>query len=138
MSNLILPYRVYAVVVVTGALLRMPLARRNTDDSTRSPRDIIRDIGGVLPAPYNPVNPNDLYTAVVWTNSDDIPDMFVVGSGSTTRGPDGTEYDNVELSEGTEYGVFNYIRLESDNGVSVSLLKYHCYNTLDIIIIKFT
>ena len=115
---------------MTGALLRMPLARHNTDDSLRSPRDIIRDIGNVLPAPYDPVNPKDLYTAAIWTNSDDIPDVFVVGSGSTTRGPNDTEYDNVELSKGTEYGVFNYIKLKSDDGVSVSSLSY-C--TLDIL-----
>ena len=123
MSNLFLNYRVYAVIVVTGALLRTPLARRNTDGSLRSPRDIIGDIGDSLPAPYDPVGPKDLYTAAIWTNSDDIPDVFVVGSGSTTRGPDGTEYVNVKLSDGTEYGVFNYIRLESDDGVSVSSLS---------------
>ena len=112
-------YRVYAVIVVTGDLLMATRARRNTDDSLRSPRDIIRDNGDRLPDPYNPNDPMDLYTAAVWTNPADVPDIFVVGSDTTTRGPDGREYFNAELAEGTEYGVFDYIRLESDDEVSL-------------------
>ena len=111
----------YAVIVVTGDELRAPRARRNTDDQQRSPREIIRENGDRLPGPYNSANNTELYSAAVWTNPADVPDIFVVGSETTTRGPDGTLYVNAELAEGTEYGVFNYIRLESDDGVS---LKY--------------
>ena len=102
---------------MTGDLLRAPRVRRNTDNPLSSPRDIIRNNGDVLPDPYDPENPMDLYTAAVWTNPDEVPVMFVVGSGSTTT-VNGVEYVNTELAEGTEYGVFNYIRLESDDGVS--------------------
>ena len=108
----------YAVIVVTGdELRRAPRARRNTDNPLRSPSDIINDNNGEFPGPYDADNPMDLYTTAVWTNPDDVPLMFVVGNGSITTGPDGTVYVNAELDEGTEYGVFDYIRLESDDGV---------------------
>ena len=125
-SSLVLHfYRVYAVIVVTGDLLRTndnsARRRRQNDNTLRSPSDIINDMGGVLPEPYNVTNPMDIYTAAVWNRAEDVPEMFIVGNGSMTRGPDGRVYVNAELAEGTEYGVFNYIRLESDNAVSLTV-----------------
>ena len=120
----------YAVIVVTGNLLRIndnSRRRRRNDNALRSPREIIRDLGDVLPDPYDPMNPMDIYTAGVWNRAEDVPAMFIVGNGSRTTGPDGTVYENTALAEGTEYGVFNYIRLESDNEVSLTL-SYMCVN----------
>ena len=112
-------YRIYAVIVVTGTLLRgdnAPRGRRQT----RSPSDIIADMNNELSPPY--MDGADIYTAAVWTNPHDVPDVLVVGAGSSTTGPDGRRYVNEPLSEGTEYGVFYYIRLKSDVPVSWPLL----------------
>lgn len=116
----------YAVIVVTGDLLRTTdNSRRRRRNTLRSPRDIIDNMGDMLPGPYDPTNPMDIYTAAVWNRAEDVPAMFIVGNGSRTVGPNGTVYENAPLAEGTEYGVFTYIRLESDNAVSLTLFFYN-------------
>ena len=112
-------YRLYAVVVVWGDLLR-DNARRQ-DDELRSPRDIIVSMNNTLPPPFPPMPGMTIYTTAVWSRAADVPDVFIVGSGSVTMGPDGTNYTNARLNEGTTYGVFVYIRLESDILVSIVL-----------------
>jgi len=67
-----------------------------------------------LPPPYP--GRDGIYTAAVWNNIEDVPLTFVVGDGETTVSPDGTEYFNSRLSEGTTYGVFYFTRLQSDTG----------------------
>ena len=110
---------------MTGDLLRInDNSRRRRRQNEPSPRDIINDRGGELPPPYDPLNPMDIYTAAVFNRAEDVPAMFIVGNGSRTVGPDGTVYENAPLAEGTEYGVFTYIRLESDNAVSLYLCIY--------------
>ena len=74
-----------------------------------------------LPPPFPPMPGMTIYTAAVWNNAADVPDEFTVGNGSVTVGPDGTSYTNGGLNEGTTYGVFEYIRLESDVVVSSAL-----------------
>ena len=112
---------------MTGDLLRSNdnSRRRRRQNELRTPREIINSMNGTLPAPYNPMDPQDIYTAAVWNKAEDVPLMFLVGNGSRTVGPDGRVYENAPLAEGTEYGVFNYIRLESDNAVSLILQPRH-------------
>ena len=113
-------YRLYAVVVAWGDTLRDDARRRRRQETNdRSPRDIIESMDGQLPPPYPGEDGSMIYTAAVWINADDVPDIFVVGAGSVTTGPDGTNYTNGRLAEGTRYGVFYYIELESDNPVIV-------------------
>ena len=115
-------YRVYAVIVVWGDTLRKDARRRRRqENNNRSPSEIIASMGGQLPPPYPGEEGNMIYTAAVWNKADDVPDMFVVGVGSVTTGPDGKNYTNGRLAEGTRYGVFNYIQLESDIPVSLTL-----------------
>ena len=104
---------------MTGNLLRVNDNSRRRRQNEPTPRDIINDRGGELPPPYNRTHPTDIYTAAVFNRAEDVPAMFIVGNGSRTVGPDGTVYENAPLAEGTEYGVFTYIRLESDNAVSL-------------------
>ena len=115
-------YRLYAVIVAWGDLLRDDARRRRRqDDMLRSPRDIIASMNNELPPPFPPMPGMTIYTTVVWSRAAAVPDVFTVGSGSVTMGPDGTSYTNGRLNEGIRYGVFVYIRLESDILVSVAL-----------------
>ena len=100
--------------------------RRRQDDMLRSPRDIIATMNNELPPPFPPMPGMTIYTAAVWNNPADVPHVFVVGNGSVTMGPNGTIYINGMLNEGTTYGVFDYIRLESDILVSLtfSIVSY--------------
>jgi len=93
---------VYGVVVVSG------------DEINNTPRNIITENNNRLPPPYP--GRDGVYTAAVWNNTEDVQLIFVVGGGETTVSPDGTEYFNRRLSESTEYGVFHYVRLQSDTG----------------------
>ena len=86
-----------------------------------SPTQIINSIGGNLPPPYP--GQGGIYTAAVYTRSEDVPTIFVLGDNTITRGPDGTAYTNRRLNENTVYGVFEYIRLQSDTGVAVRNLS---------------
>ena len=109
----------YAVIVAWGALIRDDARRRRRqNDNLRSPRDIIADMNNILPPPYSPMLDTTIYTAAVWSSSAAVPDDFIVGNGSVTMGPNGTNYTNARLQEGTRYGVFNFIQLESDIPVS--------------------
>ena len=92
--------------------------RRCQDDMLRSPRDIIASMNNELPPPFPPMPDMTIYTAALWSSSAAVPDDFIVGNGSVTMGPDGTNYTNGRLNEGTRYGMFDYIRLESDILVS--------------------
>ena len=96
----------YAVVLVTGMELG------------RGPDDIISSNNGRLPPPYP--GQNGVYTAAVYTRAEDVPTVFIAGDNTVTTAPNGREYVNRELSEDTTYGVFYYIRLQSDNGIPVS------------------
>ena len=96
----------YAVVVVTG------------NELNNNPVDIINAMDGNLPPPFP--GQNSVYTAAVYTRTEDIPTILVLGNDTTTTGPNGTVYINRRLNENTMYGVFVYIRLKSDNGVAVS------------------
>ena len=87
------------------------------------PVDIINVNDGSLPLPYP--GQGGLYTAAVYTRPEDIPTIFVVGNDMITRGPGGREYVNRRLNENNMYGVFNYIRLQSDNGVAVRKLSQY-------------
>ena len=112
-------YSVYAVIVAWGALIRdNAQRRRRQDDNLRSPRDIIADMNNTLPPPYPPMPGMTIYTAALWSSAAAVPDDFIVGNGSVTMGPDGKNYTNARLQEGTRYGVFNFIQLESDIPVS--------------------
>ena len=99
----------YGVVVVTGSAL------------DRSPDDIINATGGNLPPPYP--GQGGIYTTAVYTRPEDVPTIFEVGNNMITRGPNGREYINRRLNENSMYGVFNYIRLQSDSGVVVRNLS---------------
>ena len=115
-------YRLYAVIVVWGDLLRDDARRRRRqDDMLHSPHDIIASMNNTLPPPFPPMPGMTIYTTAVWSRVTDVPDVFIVGNESVTMGPDGTSYTNARLNEGTRYGVFIYIRLESDILVSVAL-----------------
>ena len=100
-----------------------------------NPIDIINSNGGSLPPPYP--GKNNIYTATVYTRSEDVPTIFMVGDNSRTTGPNGRVYFNRRLNENTMYGVFKYIRLESDTGVVVRnfQLIYCCIMTNFCIII---
>ena len=91
-------FSLYAVVVVTGS-------------------DIINSNDGSLPPPYP--GKNNVYTAAVYTRSEDVPTIFMVGDNARTTGPNGRVYFNRRLNENTMYGVFKCIRLVSDTGVVV-------------------
>ena len=93
---------VYGVVVVSG------------DEIDNTPRDIITGNDDQLPPPYPGID--GVYTAAVWHDIEDVPITFVVGDGETTVGSDETTYVNRRLSENTRYGVFYYVRLQSDTG----------------------
>ena len=82
-----------------------------------SPVSIITANDGNLPPPFP--GRNNAYTAAVYTRPEDVPTAFVLGDDTTTTGPDGRVYSNRRLNSDTMYGVFNYIRLESDSGVAV-------------------
>ena len=99
----------YGVVVV--------LIRGNSVDNNNLPKDIINSRNGNLPPPY--ARMADVYTAAVWSRSN-VQTNFTLGDGSTTIGPDGTTYVNQRLMSGRLYGVFYYIRLNSDTGSVVS------------------
>ena len=115
-------YRLYAVIVAWGDLLRDDARRRRRqDDMLHSPHDIIASMNNTLPPPFPPMPGMTIYTTAVWNNAADVPDVFIVGNGSVTMGSDGTSYTNARLNEGTTYGVFEYIRLESDILVSAAL-----------------
>ena len=105
----------YGVVIVTGMELG------------NSPVDIISANNGRLPPPYP--GQNGVYTAAVYTRPEDVPTVFVAGDNTITTAPNGQEYVNRELSEDTTYGVFYYIRLQSDNGVAVSTKFYNNHKT---------
>ena len=92
----------YGVVVVSG------------DEINNTPRNIITENNDQLPPPYP--GRDGVYTAAVWHNIEDVPLTFLVGDGETTVSRDSTEYFNRRLSESTEYGVFHYVRLQSDTG----------------------
>ena len=96
----------YGVVLVTGMELG------------RGPAVIVNANNGRLPPPYP--GENGVYTAAVYTRAEDVPTVFTAGNNMVTTAPNGREYVNRELSEDTTYGVFYYIRLQSDNGVAVS------------------
>lgn len=83
------------------------------------PVDIINANNGRLPPPYP--GQDGVYTAAVFTRAEDVPTMFVVGDNTVTRAPDGAVYTNRELSEDTTYGIFDYIRLQSDSGAAVRI-----------------
>jgi len=110
LHNSVFAYSLYAVVVVL----------QNNLDGT--PRQIIQNMNNALPPPYSSMS--DIYTAAVWTKPEDVPQVFVVGDESTSRGPNGVEYINERLKEGTQYGVFYYIELESD-GVSLTIYMHY-------------
>ena len=82
-----------------------------------TPVEIIAVNNGSLPPPYP--GQDGVYTAAVYTRPEDVPTIFVVGDDMITRGPNGREYVNRGLSENTVYGIFYYIRLQSD-GAPVS------------------
>ena len=105
--TIIVFYSLYGVVVVSGRELN------------NKPNDIINANNGSLPPPYP--GKDGVYTAAVFAKVEDVPTSFVVGDSSITTAPDGTEYVNNVLSENTMYGVFYYIRLQSDSGVVVNL-----------------
>ena len=92
----------YGVIVVSG------------DEINSTPRDIITGNNNQLPPPYP--DRDGVYTAAAWQNIDDVPLTFVAGDGETTTLLDGTRYVNRQLSEDTLYGVFYYVRLQSDTG----------------------
>jgi len=85
--------------------------------SSTTPLDIIFSNNRQLPSPYP--GRDGVYTAAVWYDIEDVPLTFVVGDGKITESPDGSEYYNRRLSECTTYGVFHYIRLQSDTGREV-------------------
>jgi len=72
----------------------------------------------------------------VWHNIEDVPLTFGVGDGEITMSSDGTEYYNRRLSECTTYGVFYYIRLQSDTGCEVCYWLVSAYVWCDKIICK--
>ena len=113
-------YRLYGVVVAWGDVLLKDdeRRRRRQDDGMRTPEEIIASMNNMLPPPYSRMLESTIYTAAVWNSPGAVPDDFVVGNGSVTKGPDGRNYTNARLREGTRYGIFNYIRLVSDNPVS--------------------
>ena len=86
-------------------------------NNATTPLDIIASNNGQLPAPYP--GRDGVYTAAVWHNAEDVPLTFVAGDGEITVSFDGMEYYNKRLSECTTYGVFYYIRLQSDTGREV-------------------
>ena len=99
----------YGVVVVTGSTLN------------ESPTEIISSIGGSLPPPFP--GQGGIYTAAVYSRPEDVPTIFVLGDNTRTRGPDGREYINRRLNENMMYGVFEYIRLQSDTAAAVRNLS---------------
>ena len=108
-TSSVLVYSLYAVVVVSGGQLQ------------NTPREVITNRNEILPPPYPPTD--GIYTAAVWTRPEDVPQTFVVGTESRTVGPlpNRTQYINGRLEEGTEYGVFYYIQLQSDVAVSLTI-----------------
>ena len=92
--------------------------RHCQDDMLRSPKDIIASMNNTLPPPYSPMLDTTIYTAAVWNSAASVPDDFIVGDGSVTMRFNGRFYPNERLREGTRYGVFNFIQLESDIPVS--------------------
>ncbi|XP_065903936.1 phosphatidylinositol phosphatase PTPRQ-like [Dysidea avara] len=92
----------FGVIVVSG------------EELENAPMDIITSSNGQLPPPYP--GRDGVYTAAVWHDIEDVPLTFVAGDGEITVSPDGTEYYNRRLPECTTYGVFYYIRLQSDTG----------------------
>ena len=110
----------YAVIVAWGELLVKDdnARRKRRQDDLNSPRDIIANMGNTLPPPYSDMLDSTIYTAAVWNSAAAVPDDFIVGNGSVTMGSDGMNYTNARLREGTRYGVFNFIQLESDVPVS--------------------
>ena len=102
----------YGVVLVTGMEL------------SDSPADIISANNGRLPPPYP--GQNGIYTAAVYTRAEDVPTVFVAGNNTITTAPDDTEYVNRGLSEDTTYGVFYYIRLQSNNKTVSKILYTKC------------
>jgi len=103
-------FSLYGVVVV--------LIQGNSVENDDLPKNIItNDFNGQLPPPYERMA--DVYTAAVWDESN-VNTNFTLGDGSETTGPDGTTYENVRLMSGRLYGVFYYIRLDSDTGLGVS------------------
>ena len=87
------------------------------EELENTPMDIITSSNGQLPPPYP--GRDGVYTAAVWHDIEDVPLTFVAGDGEITVSPDGTEYYNRRLSKCTTYGVFYYIRLQSDTGREV-------------------
>ena len=112
----------YGVVVVTGRQLN------------NTPVEIITVNNGSLPPPYP--GQDGVYTAAVYTRPEDVPTIFVVGNNMITRGPDGTEYVNRGLSENTVYGIFYYIRLQSD-GAPVSKTASQAIATSTVLMISY-
>ena len=96
----------YGVIVVSG------------EELNNAPDDIIDANNGNLPPPYP--GQDGIYTAAVYTREEDVPTLFVVGNNIITTANDGRQYVNRRLSENTQYGVFYYIRLQSDSGNVVS------------------
>jgi len=106
-------FSLYGVVVV--------LIQGNRVEDDDLPKNIIdRCFGGNLPPAY--ARMADIYTAAVW-NESTIQTNFTLGDGSMTTGPNGIIYENVRLMSGRLYGVFYYIRLDSDTGHVVNMLN---------------
>ena len=105
-----MPFSLYGVVVV--------LIQGNRVENDDLPKNIITNrFNGQLPPPYERMA--DVYTAAVW-NESNVKTNFTLGDGSKTTDPDGRIYENVRLMSGRLYGVFYYIRLDSDTGRVVS------------------
>ena len=65
--------------------------------------------------PYNStsVPSQEAYITAAWSNSEDVPDTFLIGDGSITMAG-GITYDNVGLSSNTDYAYLIQIEIESD------------------------
>ena len=104
------------------------LIQGNQVDNNNLPKDIIGESSDP-PPPYNRMTNREVYTAAVWTRPQDVQTNFTLGDGSTTMGPDGMLYVNQRLLSGRLYGVFYYIRLDSDTGrvVRILVILLHLY-----------
>jgi len=101
--------------------------RDNKVDFEDLPKNIIDRMNGNLPLPYNRMDNTEIYTAAVWISPRDVQTNFTLGNESViTRDRDDNEYINVRLTSGRLYGVFYYIRLNSDTGSVVcnTILTY--------------
>ena len=72
--------------------------------------------------PYDRSNPNEPYVAAAWNNSQVVPDMFEIGTGSETT-VDGVTYRNVPLQSNTAYAALVRVEIVSDDTSMVCLQK---------------